>query len=257
MKRNLSCLILAMFVTSSALMSQTVPAVRGSTVRPFSRLAVGGGLSLMGVDLQAATNVNQYLNLRGTGNFFSYSVDNITTNGMTLNGNLNFAAARVSVDYFPFPNHGLRLSPGALFYNQNAVSANVTVAGGTSFKLNDVQYYSSNSSPVVGIGRLGLNAQNPAFTMTTGWGNMIPRRRGHWSAPVEVGAAIVGVPSVKVAFTSGQVCNSEGVNCVNAATDPGVQANLQAQIAKYTSDLNAFRFYPIVSFGLTYSFRLR
>jgi hypothetical protein len=211
----------------------------------------------MGINMQAAVNANRYINLRGTGNYFNYTISNISSNGLNLNGKLNFAAAGASVDFYPFPNHGFRLSPGALFYNQNTVGANVTVAGGTKFTLNSVSYYASSTNPITGNGSLGLNTSNPAFTMTTGWGNMISRRGGRWSFPFELGAAFIGVPSVNVALTSGLACNAQGQNCVNVATDPNVQANLQAQIAKYKSDLNPFKYYPIVSFGLGYNFNLR
>jgi hypothetical protein len=92
--------------------------------------------------------------------------------------------------------------------------------------------------------------------MTTGWGNMISHR-GHWSFPFEIGAAFVGAPVLNLALTGGQGCNAQGQNCVNVATDPTVQANLQAQIAKYKNDLSPFQYYPIISFGAAYSFRLR
>jgi hypothetical protein len=58
-------------------------------------------------------------------------------------------------------------------------------------------------------------------------------------------------------LTSGQVCDAQGQNCVNIATDAGVQTNLQAQVAKYTKDLNPLRTYPILSTGVAYSFRVR
>jgi hypothetical protein len=273
--------MLAMLVASTALVAQTRsgprdPQVSGNDqgsantaastryarkqaapIKPFSRLAFGGGISAMGVNMQAAVNANRYINLRGTGNFFNYTVSNIKTNGLDLNGKLNFATAGASVDFYPFPNHGFRISPGALFYNQNAVSANVTVAGGTSFTLNNVTYYASSSNPITGNGGLGLHTTNPAFAITTGWGNMIPRRGGHWSVPFELGVALTGVPAINVALTGGQACNAQGLNCVNVATDPTVQANLQAQIAKYKNDLNPYPFYPIVSVGVAYSFNLR
>jgi len=226
-------------------------------IKPFSRLAFGGGISAMGVNMQAAVNANRYINLRGTGNYFNYTVSNIKTNGLNLNGKLNFAAAGASVDFYPFPNHGFRISPGAFFYNQNAVSANVTVAGGTSFTLNNVTYYASSSNPITGNGSLALNTKSPAFAITTGWGNMIPRKGGHWSVPFELGVALTGVPTINVALTGGQACNAQGQNCVNVATDPNVQTNLQAQIAKYKNDLNPYPYYPIVSLGVAYSFKLR
>jgi hypothetical protein len=233
--------------------------LRGSsgTMGPLSRFALGGGISTIGINLQAATNLSRHLNLRASGNYFNYTVNNITTNGFTVGAKLNFASAGASVDFYPFPNHGFRLSPGALFYNHNAATATFTVAGGTSFTLNDTTYYASASNPVLGNGGLGLHTQNPALTMTTGWGNMIPRKGGYLSFPFEIGAAFTGAPSLNIALTSGQICDAQGQNCVNVATDASVQQNLAAQVAKYTKDLNVLGIYPIVSGGLAYSFRNR
>lgn len=220
---------------------------------------MAGGIGAGGINLQAATNVNRYINLRLVGNVFNYTVSNVNTNGLNLNGKLNFASAGLSADLYPFPNHGLRFSPGVLFYNQNSANATVTVNGGTSFTLDHVTYYSSTSNPVTGAGKLGLNAQNPAFTMTAGWGNLISRRGGHFSIPFEIGAAFVGTPNLNLALTSGQVCsNPQGTaNCQNVATDPNVQSNLQSQIAKYRNDLNELKFYPIFSVGIGYNFKIR
>ena len=277
MKAIVLCLPLALLTASAASFAQSTPMLterpvlsttaagvtsvpaprKSSNVGPFSRLALGGGISPLGINLQAAVNANRFMNLRGVGNIFNYTVNNISTNGMKINGKLNFATAGASVDFYPFPNHGFRLSPGAMFYNQNAVTADVTVVGGTSFTLNNVTYYASSTNPIIGTGGLGLNARNPAFTMTTGWGNVIPRRGGHWSFPFEIGAAFVGAPSLNLTLTSGQACDAQGQNCVNVATDPNVQANLQAQISKYRNDLNPFQYYPIINFGTAFNFRIR
>ena len=230
--------------------------IDSASISPFSRLALGGGISPMGINLQAAVNVSRRMNVRGVGNVFNYSVNNISTNGMNVNGKLNFATAGASVDVYPFPDHGFRLSPGLLLFNHNAVSGDLAVDGGTSFELNGVTYYASSTNPIKGNGRLGLNSRNPAFTMTTGWGNMISRRGGRLSFPFEVGAAFVGAPSVSVALTGGQACDQFGQNCVNVATDPTVQANLQAQIQKYKNDISPLQYFPIVSFCVAYNFNL-
>ena len=226
---------------------------------PFTRLGMSAGMGAGGINLQAATNVNRYINLRLVGNVFNYTVSNVNTNGMNLNGKLNLASSGLSVDLYPFPSHGLRFSPGVLFYNHNSANATVTVAGGTSFTLDNTTFYSSTSNPVTGNGTLGLNAQNPAFTMTTGWGNLISRRGGHFSIPFEVGAAFVGTPKVNLALTSGQVCTDQQgtANCQDVATDQYVQSSLQAQIAKYQNDLNPLKVYPIVSVGIGYNFKIR
>jgi len=228
-----------------------------SVTRPFSRVAFGGGISPLGINLIAATNVNRYVNVRSTGNIFKLTENGISTNGFNVDAKLNLASAGVSADVFPFPNHGFRLSPGLLFYNANGAAATFNVQGGTSFTLNDTTYYASSTNPVMGVGSLGLNSRKPAFTMTTGWGNMIPHNGGHWSFPFEIGAAFIGAPSLNIALTSGQVCDAQGLNCVNVATDPSVQANLQAQIAKYKNDLDPLKTYPIVSGGVAYSFHVR
>lgn len=277
MKTLAVSLTLALFAASPGLGAQTAPtstsatqpapytapaashstAAAPSAPAPFSRIAFGGGISAMGVHLEAAVNANRYMNIRGVGNIFKYSLDNLDTNGMTLNGKLNLATGGLSVDVYPWPNHGFRLSPGVLFYNQNTAHADVTVDAGTSFSLNDYTYYASKTNPVTGYGNLGLNTNNPAFTMTTGWGNIISRRGGHWSFPFEIGAAFMGTPAIDFALNGGQVCDANGQNCVNVATDPDVQSNLQAQIAKYKNDVDPFRYYPILSFGVAYNFRIR
>lgn len=227
-----------------------------NTMKPFSHIAFGGGISPLGVNMAMATNLNRYINLRGTGNIFNYTVNNFTTNGFTANGKLNLASAGTSIDIYPFPNHGLRFSPGVLFYNQNGLAANATVAAGQSFTLNSVNYYSSASNPVTATASLGLNTHKQAFTATTGWGNMISRRGGHWSFPVEIGAAFTGSPSLNMTI-AGTACDQTGVYCVDVAQNQQIQANLQAQIAKYQNDIDPLKVYPIASFGLAYSFNTR
>ncbi len=229
---------------------------------PFSSLAVGGGISLMGVNLQAATNLNRHLNVRGSGNFFKYTVNNIDTSGFNINGQVNFASAGASLDYYIFPSHGFRLSPGLLFYNDNQITGSAIGSSSSSITLNSTKYYSETTNPIGMDAALGLNARKQAFTLTTGWGNMIPRKGGHWSFPFELGAAFTGSPSVNVQL-SGYGCTNQfdvainGPSCVNMATDENAQANLNSQVSKWTKNVNALQVYPIFSFGAGYAFRTR
>ena len=233
-----------------------VPSVNRPSIgfRPFTRFAFGGGVSPLGINLETATNLNRHSNLRFSGNFFNYAANNLSTNGFTVNAKANLQSVGTSLDIYPFANHGFRLSPGVLLHNANGFNGTFTAQAGTSFDLNGYTYYSSSQNPVKGTGLVGLHSQNPAFTMTTGWGNMIPHSGKHLSFPFEIGAAFVGAPTVNLALTSGQVCDAHGLNCVNVTTDPNVQANLQAQVAKYKADLEPLKTYPIVSFGVAYSF---
>jgi hypothetical protein len=213
--------------------------------------------------MQVATNLNSHFNLRGTGNLFNYST-NFTTSGITAAAKLNLASAGASLDIYPF-HAGFRISPGALFYNQNQVTAAASVPGGTSFTLNNQTFYSANASavtgatPVNGSAVLGLNTNKTAFSITTGWGNMIPRKGGHFSFPFEIGAALVGAPTLNVNL-GGWVCLDKAqTNCssFSSATNPigvSAQSALQTQEAKWVKDLNPLKTYPIVSAGLAYSF---
>ena len=45
--------------------------------------------------------------------------------------------------------------------------------------------------------------------MTTGWGNLISRRGGHWSFPFEIGAVFTGSPTLAL--------NPTGNGCLTAA----------------------------------------
>lgn len=256
-------------LTSSSIMSEDGGAEGGALLRapaitngpqfaaPFSRFAVSAGVSPLGINLQMATNLNRYMNLRGTGSILSLTENNISTNGFNVDAKLNLSSAGTSVDFYPFPAHGLRFTPGVLFYNTNGATGTFTAQGGTSFDLNGYSYYASSSNPVEGKGTVGLHSRNPALTLTTGWGNMIPRRGGHFSFPFELGVAFVGAPTVSVALTSGQVCDAQGQNCVSVVTDPDVKTNLLAQVAKYKNDLDPLKTYPIASFGVAYSFGVR
>jgi hypothetical protein len=223
---------------------------------PFSRLAFGFGGSPLGLRMMAATDLNRYMNVRVSGALFKYTVSNLNVSDFNVDGHLNLASAGVSLDFYPFPNHGLRFSPGVLFHNDNGISGDFSVQGGSSFTLNGNTYYASSTNPVTGHGGLGLNTQNPAFTITGGWGNMV-RRKGHWSFPFELGVALVGQPSLYIILNSGQVCDASGLHCVNVTSDPQLQSDLQAQIAKYKKDLEPLKTYPILSGGVAYSFRIR
>ena len=166
------------------------PASSAPSSRPLSKVAFGVGISPLGVQLSMTTNLNPHLNLRSTGNLFNYST-NFTASGIGADAKLDMKSAGTALDIYPF-HKGFRFSPGLLFYNTNQVTATALVAGGTSFTLNNQTYYSANANPATGAtpvngnALLSLHTTNPAFTITTGWGNTIPRQ-GPLVVPVRGG----------------------------------------------------------------------
>lgn len=222
----------------------------------FSRIALGVDVSPLGIGVEAATNINPHLNVRANGSLFQYTADNISTEGFNVTAKIKMSSARASLDYYPF-HAGFRLSPGIMFYNGNHASVVFAAASGTSFSLDDHTYYSATgANAVVGHGAFGLGNGRPAFTMTTGWGNVIPRSGRHFSFPFEVGVAFIKDPAVALNLT-GFVCDSNGQNCVDVATDPTAQADLASQVKSYQNDVDPLKTYPIVSFGVAYNFKTR
>ena len=224
--------------------------------RPLSRIGVGVGISTAGINMQVATNLTKNLNVRGVGNYLKYNLNNQSIDNYTVNGTLNLASGGASLDYYPWWRHGFRISPGILAYNDNSAWASIVVPSGTKLTLNNYDYYSSAANPITGNGSIQLNTRKPTPTVTLGWGNLI-RRTGHWSFPFEMGAAFMDTPTINMALTGGQACDANGLNCVNVATDATVQSNLQSQISKYRNNMSDYKYYPILSFGVGYSFHVR
>lgn len=281
MKRLACFLTLTLLAASAGLLAQSsssdqpappLPkAVKNAPPAPFSRLALSGGIGANGINMQAAVNANRYLNIRGVGNYFNYTVNNISvsgsgaSSGIDVSGKLNFASAGITLDYFPFPNHGFRLSPGVMLLNQNAITASGVASQGTSITLGSTKYYSEGGANAMALNaNLGLNTHKQAFTMTTGWGNLISRKGGHFSVPFELGAIFTGVPTLGFNI-AGYGCTTQsddttsgaGASCVNMATNTTAQTNIAAQIAKYQNDLNPLKVYPIFSIGIGYNFKIR
>src|SRR5947207_835263 len=80
--------------------------------------------------------------------------------GITYKGNVTFRSVNAMLDFFPFAG-GFHISPGALLYNGNQVTADATVPAGQTFTLNNVDYRSSATNPIVGNGKLALNKAAP------------------------------------------------------------------------------------------------
>jgi len=220
------------------------------SVRPFSTAGVAVTVGFLGIGGQVAVPLSERTNLRGEGNFFSYNSATYTNNGISYKGTLKLRSAEMLLDWFPF--HGsFRLSPGVQMYNGLNAAATLAVPHGQSFTLNHTDYYSSTANPITGTALLTTRKAAPMFTL--GWGNIVPRH-GHFSIPFEVGFVYQGAPKVTLTL-AGQACDYNGLNCRNAATDPGIQANLAAQQKIVSDDVGKyFRFYPIISSGISYKF---
>jgi len=223
-------------------------------VAPFSAVAVAVKVGLSGVGVDVATPVASRLNLRLGASFFSYN-PNLTVDGINIIGNINLRSVSEAFDFFPFGN-AFRVSPGVNFYNGNHITAAALVPGGQSFSLNDINFISSPTDPVNGSFDMNFGHQL-APTLTIGFGNMIPRKGGHWSFPFEIGGEYIGKsPRISLAL-GGSACtmNTSPSNCQPISSTPQLMQNVQGEVALLNGDIpTQLRFFPIVSTGVSYRF---
>ncbi len=244
----------ALAESAAAAPSAATPS-KGSSL-PFSGLAIGVKVGLAGIGFDVATPlVPQWLNLRGGASFLSYTPSTITTDNLNINGTIKFQNAAAMVDWFPF--HGsFRLSGGATLYNDTGLTATLSVPTGQSFTVGGTTYYSepynavtNPAGPILGTGIFTFGGNKIVPRVTIGTGNMIPKK-GHFTFESEIGFQYFSAPTVKYTFT-GTGCQSlllgAYLNC-----GPIPQANITTEQNKLQNDLIDLRFFPILSFGLSY-----
>ncbi len=205
---------------------------------------------LLGIGVQGAVELTPKTNLRGGFNFFSYSKTE-TQSGFAVDGQLHLRSAEALYDWYPLKG-AFHLSPGALVYNGNKVTANLTTTPGTTFTVNGTTYTSSATNPVTGQATVQLDNYKVAPMFLLGWGNLVPRSGRHFTVNFDIGAALTGSPKVAVNL-AGTACSVSG-GCVNAATDPGVQANLQTTQNKANNSISFLKALPVISIGFGYRF---
>jgi hypothetical protein len=213
------------------------------------RIGVGAKISLLGIGGEAAVRVSNRVNVRGGFNFFNYSTG-FGKDGINYGAQLAFRSGEAHLDLFPFAG-SFHLSPGLLFYNDNHIAATATVVPGQQFSLGGASYTSSAANPITGTAKVGFNKVAPSFLI--GFGNLIPRNRRRFSFTTEFGVAYTGAPKASLNL-QGTACVSGVAICVNAATDPIVQANVQSEVAKVNKDVSVVKIYPLASFGFGVNF---
>ena len=232
------------------------PVPMGSPVthdlRPFSTVGISlhGGLQGSGVDV--ATPLTPKFNLRAGADFFRYD-SNFQEQGANVNANLRLLAGHGSLDWFPFGGR-FHLSPLVVFANTSQVKGTAVIPSGSTVTLNGQDYVSSATDPLHGSGSIDFRKVAPGFSL--GFGNIIPRSRGHLSMPVEAGFYYVGQPRLKVMF-AGSACDPTvpaAIGCQSVNSDPGFQRDLAAFVRRNNNNLSYASFLPILSIGVGYKF---
>ncbi len=237
--------ILSTTATAAAQANPSFEAGPLGGARPLHSVAVAFQLGTAGLGAELATPLASHLALRAGAQYFHYATT-ISTDGLNADGTLSFTSGQLSLDVFPFRHSSFHLSPGVALHNDNHVAATLNVPPGNSFTLGDTDYTSDPADPIAGNTRVVFGKRTaPRFTL--GWGSMFPRNGGHWSFPTEIGFEYVSYPTVSLAL-SGSGCDTTGCGPIN---DPSNASNITAEVNKLNSDLAPFRFYPVLSIGVS------
>jgi len=201
-----------------------------------SSLGAGGDVA---VSLTRLADVRVGYNGLNFSKGFSY-------NGIHYDGQLQFRSVEALVDLTPLGDW-FHVSPGLLMYNGNKLTATANVPGGQNFDLGGATFRSSPTDPIHGSGLLGVNKTAPMVMF--GFGNPIPHSH-HVTIFQDIGVVFQGQPKTTLNL-AGTACDPvTGLACVNAATDPTIQSQVQAEQTKINKDTSLVKFYPVFTIGL-------
>lgn len=196
---------------------------------------VGGTVGTTGVGVEGKMAMSDNIALRGTITTAPFSRAE-TIDGVDYDADLNFTNVGAFADLYPFQN-GFHFS-GGVYGGDKSVDlvgtpgpATIVEIGGTTFTgaqigtlTGDVSY--NDVAPFVGLGYDGFM-----------------KRSSNWSFNARAGVMFVGTPDVNLTAAGGLVSAS-----------PMVQAELQNEIANLEAELDDYKYYPVVTLGITRRF---
>ena len=220
--------------------------------RPFSRVGVNSRVGLAGIGFDVVSPIAKKFNLRVGSDFFGYSTSFVEA-GANVAVKLHMQSGHAALDWFPFDGW-FRVSPQMVFANNNRVLATAIIPAGSAVTLDGQNFVSSQSDPLRGNGSVTFRKISPGLSV--GIGNQIPRKKGHFSVPVEAGFYYVGQPGLDVNF-GGSACDPSqpaAIGCQSVNQDADFQKSLAAFIARNNRNLSYASFFPIFSVGFGYAF---
>jgi len=215
----------------------------------LSRVAVGGKISTLGIGIEGAVAVTDHSNVRGSFNILDYSRPG-NKDGISYDAHLDLRSIQITYDQYL--GGVFHISPGLLAYNGNRLHGNASAPPGQTFSLGGVRYFSSQTNPVSGTASTDLRKAAPVILF--GFGNMLRKSPRHFAVNAEAGIVFQGPPNTTLNLAGEACVISPTAGCLNAATNSIVQTNIQAQERRIDDDLTVFKYYPVLSFGVSWKF---
>ena len=204
-------------------------------VEAHSKSGIGltGKIGTLGYGAELSFALTDSLNARFGINDFVY-IYNGSSNSINYDFKLQLHTISVLADWHPFSGR-FRTSVG-LINNKNKINLAGKPTNG-NFDINGTLYPTSQVSSV--DGSMSFNSISPYLGI--GWGNPVADNKG-WGLVSDFGILFQGEPKVDLM-----------VNCT--ATVPictQVQTNAEAENTRIQNDLSGFKYWPVISIGLSY-----
>ena len=197
-------------------------------------LGVTGKAGSLGIGVEVTKSLVPMVNVRGGLNFLNYNFDQ-SEGGNEYDFDLKLRSFSVLVDFHPIPRRGLRLSGGIIFNNNHLDM--VSVPSG-SYSIGNRTYSGAEVGTLTGK----VDFKSTAPYVGIGWGNAT---NGRFGVAFDLGIVFQGSPQVALAAT--------GI----VASDPTFIQELNRENQELENDISGFKYYPVISLGLSLNLGVR
>jgi hypothetical protein len=210
------------------------------TTNNTSGWAITPEIGTLGVGASVTKSLTPNLNARVGVNAASISVGGYQKrrNEVTYDANLDLLNVSTLVDYHPFQNSGFRVS-GGLVFNDNKVEGRGRIRDNVEFEYNNNRYTTKDISSVKG--KVSF-PNNIAPYLGIGWGNAV-KPGNRWGFSANLGVIFAGAPQVNL-----------DADIVNESLREQINRDLRVEERELEDDIKGFKFYPVVSVGVSYQF---
>ena len=217
--------IAALFFMQAAQAAESV-----TTSQPGMGLTLKVGSTGVGGDLTVGLTEN--LNIRAGIAYFTWTQEDVGGGNDKKDFKLDLLNVPITLDWHPISGNGFRISAGVMFNNDRG---EISAKSGQTVSINDRDYVVSSLNGTVDFNKIGPY-------LGIGYGNAADTS-AHWHFSSDLGVVFVGAPNVTLAATA-----------LNPAEQPALNADVEQQRQKYSDDAKPFQVYPVVSFGVSYTF---
>lgn len=187
----------------------------------------GGGL---------AVDLNKHFGMRLGYTTYTYDVDDLEESELSFDGETELGGVQALVDWYPFGG-GFHISAG-MMDSAEAEATAVPVDG--SFTFDGVEYDADD----IGDARGSVDFGSTAPYLGLGFGRALSAT-GHFSFSLDIGLIFTGTP--KVALSASCAADDD-------ALCDGLEEDVAAEEAELQEDVEDFKYWPVLSFGLSYKF---